>query len=229
MTFAVLNDMFSAKNLASVILLSSALYASSGMAQELSAAGATAPANAGAQQSSATTSADQQQPAPQARVQKFDDWYYRCVDGKAPDGSATTSCEVAQIATVKQGEQDVNILTLAIAKAPAPAQASSPKKGSKTVQSDLVLTALVPLNMYLPAGLSIDASDKPVIQLAYRNCNQAGCWSQQKLDAKMVAALSKAADGVGHVQMMNGQKVNIKFSLKGLASALDALQKPASN
>ncbi|NTJ52088.1 invasion associated locus B family protein, partial [Agrobacterium rhizogenes] len=35
--------------------------------------------------------------------------------------------------------------------------------------------------------------------------------------------------GVGHVQMMNGQKVNIKFSLKGLSAALDALQKSASN
>ncbi|MFS8116155.1 invasion associated locus B family protein [Rhizobium jaguaris] len=228
MTFAVLNDMFSVKKLASLMLISSVLCASSGMAQEQPTAGAAAPANAGAQQNSATTSAGQQQPAPQARVQKFDDWYYRCVDGKAADGSATTNCEVAQIATVKQGEQDVNILTLAIAKAPASAPVS-PQKGSKTAQSDLVLTTLVPLNMYLPAGLSIEVSDKPVVQLAYRNCNQAGCWSQQKLDAKMVAVLSKAADGVGHVQMMNGQKVNIKFSLKGLVAALDALQKPASN
>ncbi|ENN88262.1 hypothetical protein RHSP_83331 [Rhizobium freirei PRF 81] len=90
------------------------------------------------------------------------------------------------------------------------------------------MTTLVPLNMYLPGGIGIDASDKPVVQLAYRNCNQAGCWAQQKLDAKMVAALAKATNGIGHVQMMNGQKVNIKFSLKGLSAALDALQKPAS-
>ncbi|WP_353619758.1 invasion associated locus B family protein [Rhizobium sp. ICMP 5592] len=160
-------------------------------------------------------------------MQKFDDWYYRCIDGKAADGAATTHCEVAQIATVKQGEQDVNVLTLAIAKADAPAV--SDKKAGKQPASDLVLTALVPLNMYLPAGLSIDAADKPAVQLAYRNCNQAGCWSQQKLDTKTISALAKAADGVGHVQMMNGQKVNIKFSLKGLSAALDALQKSASN
>ena len=227
MTSAALNGTFSIKKLASVILVSSVLYASSGMAQEQPAAGAAAPANTGAQQDATAAPAGQQQPAPQARVQKFDDWYYRCVDGKAADGSATTSCEVAQIATVKQGEQSVNVLTLAIAKTPA---TSTPtQKGGKPVASDLVLTTVVPLNMYLPAGLGIDAGDKPVVQLAYRNCNQAGCWSQQKLDAKMVAALTKAADGVGHVQMMNGQKVNIKFSLKGLAAALDALEKPASN
>lgn len=183
--------------------------------------------SAGTQQNSTAVPAGQPQPAPQARVQKFDDWYYRCIDGKAADGAATTHCEVAQIATVKQGDQDVNVLTLAIAKADAPA--APDKKAGKQPASELVLTALVPLNMYLPAGLSIDAADKPVVQLAYRNCNQAGCWSQQKLDAKMIAALSKAADGTGHVQMMNGQKVNIKFSLKGLSAALDALQKSASN
>ena len=118
-------------------------------------------------------------------------------------------------------------MTLAVAKVPAPT--ATDKKAAKQPASELVLTTLVPLNMYLPAGISIDASDKQVVQLAYRNCNQAGCWAQQKLDGKMVAALSKATDGTGHVQMMNGQKVNIKFSLKGLSAALDALQKSASN
>ncbi len=156
---------------------------------------AAAPANTGAQQDATAAPAGQQQPAPQARVQKFDDWYYRCVDGKAADGSATTSCEVAQIATVKQGEQSVNVLTLAIAKTPA--TSASTQKGGKPVASDLVLTTVVPLNMYLPAGLGIDAGDKPVVQLTYRNCNQAGCWSQQKLDAKMVAAPLQKNGGWG--------------------------------
>lgn len=225
MTFSAQAMTYAIKSLASVILVSSALYASSALAQEQPSA---APAGTDAQQKPAEAVNGQQPPAPQARVQKFDDWYYRCIDSKAADGSAATHCEVAQIATVKQGDQDVNVLTLAIAKA-TDEPAASNKKSAKQPASELVLTALVPLNMYLPAGLSIDASDKLVVQLAYRNCNQAGCWSQQKLDAKMIAALSKAADGTGHVQLMNGQKVNIKFSLKGLSAALDALQKPASN
>ncbi|NLS19402.1 invasion associated locus B family protein [Rhizobium sp. P40RR-XXII] len=218
---------FSIKTLAAVAVLSTAFVASSGLAQEQPAPAANAPSNTSAAQTPAPA-ASEQQPAPQARVQKFDDWYYRCIDGKAADGSTSTHCEVAQIATVKQGDQDVNVLTLAIAKA-TDAPAPSNKKAAKQPANDLVLTALVPLNMYIPAGLGIDAAEKPVVQLAYRNCNQTGCWSQQKLDAKMVAALTKASDGTGHVQMMNGQKVNIKFSLKGLPAALDALQKTASN
>ncbi|MBB3289405.1 MULTISPECIES: invasion associated locus B family protein [Rhizobium] len=217
---------FSIKILTSVMLLSSALLASSATAQEQPAPAANPPSNTSTAQTPAPA-ANEQQPAPQARVQKFDDWYYRCVDGKGADGSAITNCEVAQIATIKQGDQDVNVLTMAFAKA-ADAPAASNKKAAKQPASDLVLTTLVPLNMYIPAGLGIDVADKPVVQLAYRNCNQAGCWAQQKLDGKMVAALTKAADGTGHVQMMNGQKVNIKFSLKGLPAALDALQKPVS-
>ena len=219
------NKTLSIKTLTSVAFLSSTLLAFSAMAQEQSSPAANTPSSAGGAQGSAAA-ASEQQPAPQARVQKFDDWYYRCIDGKAQDGSVTTSCEVAQIATVKQGDQDVNILTLAVAKAPTPT--ATDKKATKQPANELVLTTLVPLNMYLPAGISIDAGDKPVVQLGYRNCNQTGCWAQQKLDAKMVAALAKATDGIGHVQMMNGQKVNIKFSLKGLSTALDALQKPAS-
>jgi invasion protein IalB len=216
---------FFIRTLASAVLFSAALCAISVQAQEQPAA---APANPDVQQKPVAAAGGEQQSAPQARVQKFDDWYYRCIDGKAADGAATTHCEVAQIATVKQGDQDVNILTLAIAKT-TDAPVASNKKDTKQQTGELVLTALVPLNMYLPAGLSIDAADKRLAQLAYRNCNQAGCWSQQKLDGKMVSALTKAADGTGHVEMMNGQKVNIKFSLKGLSAALDALQKAASN
>ena len=221
------NKMFSIKMLVSIVFLAPALLASSAMTQEQPAPAATPPSSIGVAQSPAPA-ASAQQPAPQTRVQKFDDWYYRCIDGKAADGLTATHCEVAQIATVKQSNQDVNILTLAIAKT-TDEPAASNKKAAKQPASDLVLTALVPLNMYIPAGLCIDAAEKPVMQLAYRNCNQVGCWSQQKLEAKMVAALSKAADGTSHVQMMSGQKVNIKFSLKGLPAALDALQKAVSN
>ncbi|MBB3571777.1 invasion associated locus B family protein [Rhizobium sp. BK491] len=227
MTFSAPAKTYAIKSLASAVLVLSTLYALPGFAQQQPAPAANPPSSTGTAQTPAPA-ASEQQPAPQARVQKFDDWYYRCIDGKAADGSATTNCEVAQIATVKQGDQDVNILTLAIAKV-AGEPVTSNKKAAKQPASDLVLTALVPLNMYIPAGLGIDVAEKPVVQLAYRNCNQAGCWSRQKLDAKMVAALTKASDGTGHVQMMNGQKVNIKFSLKGLSAALDALQKTASN
>ncbi|PRA75779.1 invasion-associated locus B family protein [Ochrobactrum sp. MYb29] len=163
--------------------------------------------------------------ADQAQGQKvqstrFDDWFYRCVDVKASDGKALQQCEVAQIAQVKQGDQDVNVLTLAIAK-------TAPEAGKKPSDNDLLLTAIVPLNVVLPIGLGFAADGKDVVTVPYRNCNQAGCWAQQKLDGKMLSALQKSSAGEAHLRLMNGQNINLKFSLKGLTRALAELQKPA--
>ncbi|MGO6697902.1 invasion associated locus B family protein [Rhizobium ruizarguesonis] len=157
------------------------------------------------------------QPAPAMKSQKFDDWYYRCT------GSAgTEACEVAQVAQVAKDGKPVNILTLAIAASPAGSQG----KGEKG-KPRLLLTALLPLNVYLPSGLSIKADGKPVAKLDYRNCNQSGCWAQLALDTKTATALKKGSTAEGLVRLMNGQDVNIRFSLKGLKPALDELQPTA--
>jgi len=151
--------------------------------------------------------------------QRFDDWYYRCAQLKAADGKSVSQCEVAQIAQVKQGEENVNVLTLAIAQ-------TAPAGGKKPSGSELLLTALVPLNVVLPTGLALAVDGKDVVTIPYRNCNQAGCWAQQKLDKKTLGALQKGTAGEAHLRLMNGQNINLKFSLKGLTSALSELQKP---
>lgn len=133
------------------------------------------------------------------------------------------SCEVAQIAEVKQGEKDVNVLTLAVAKT-----SPDPARKEKKQAPDLLLTALVPLNVFLPSGLLIDADGNSVAEIKYRNCNEAGCLAQQKLDARVITALQKGTAGGARLRLMNGQNINIKFSLKGLTDALNALQKPVA-
>ncbi len=157
--------------------------------------------------------------APAVQSIRFDDWYYRCAEVKAADGKTVPQCEVAQIAQVKQGEENVNVLTLAIAKA-------APEAGKKPSGNELLLTALVPLNVVLPIGLGLAADSKDVVTIPYRNCNQAGCWAQQKLDQKMLTALQKGSAGEARLRLMNGQNINLKFSLKGLTKALAELQKP---
>lgn len=157
--------------------------------------------------------------APAVQSIRFDDWYYRCAEVKAADGKAVSQCEVAQIAQVKQGEENVNVLTLAIAKTAA-------EVGKKPSGNELLLTALVPLNVVLPIGLGLAADSKDVVTIPYRNCNQAGCWAQQKLDGKMLASLQKGSAGEARLRLMNGQNINLKFSLKGLTKALAELQKP---
>lgn len=156
---------------------------------------------------------------PAVQSTRFDDWYYRCAEIKAADGKALSQCEVAQIAQVKQGEENVNVLTLAIAK-------TAPEAGKKPSDNELLLTALVPLNVVLPIGLGLAADGKDVVTIPYRNCNQAGCWAQQKLDQKILGALQKGTSGEARLRLMNGQNINLKFSLKGFTKALAELQKP---
>lgn len=160
------------------------------------------------------------QVTPAIQTTRFDDWFYRCVDVKASDGKSVAQWEVAQIAQVKQGDQDVNVLTLAIAKI-------APEAGKKPSDNDLLLTALVPLNVVLPIGLGFSADGNDLVTVPYRNCNQAGCWAQQKLDGKMLTALQKGSAGDARLRLMNGQNINLKFSLMGLTKALAELKKPA--
>jgi invasion protein IalB len=161
--------------------------------------------------------------APAIKSQKFDDWYYRCSGSEG-----TEACEVAQIAQVAKDGENVNVLTLAIAAAPAGSQGKGEKGKGEKGRPGLTLTALLPLNVFLPSGLSIKADGKPVAKLDYRNCNQAGCWAQLALDTKTATALKKGSTAEGLVRLMNGQDVNIRFSLKGLQPALDELQSIAA-
>jgi invasion protein IalB len=157
---------------------------------------------------------------PAVRSIRFDDWYYRCVDADAGKGKSVRQCEVAQIAQVKAGEKGSNVLTLAIAKTAASGENPHSSTG-------LLLTALVPLNVILPVGLGLAADGKDVVTIAYRNCNQAGCWAQQALDGNMLDALRKGNAAEARLRLMNGQAINLRFSLKGLAKALAELQKPS--
>lgn len=176
------------------------------------------PAQAAQQEPAATPAQPVTGSAP--RVSQFGDWYYRCVDVTASDDKTVQQCEVAQVAQVRQGGENISVLTLAIAK-------TAPEPGKEPSTNDLLLTALVPLNVVLPIGLGLSADGRDIVAVPYRNCNQAGCWAQQKLDAKMLDALKKGATGEAHLRLMNGQNINLRFSLKGLTKALAELQKPS--
>jgi len=106
------------------------------------------------------------------------------------------------------------VLTLAIAAAP-----ETTTKGSKKPARSLTLTTLVPLNVALQAGLLISAEEKSVAKLAYRNCNQAGCWAELPLEPAMLSSLSKGSSGEASLHLIDGQEINIRFSLKGFVTS----------
>ena len=161
--------------------------------------------------------------SPSVITQRFEDWTYRCGE-VAVEGKTVSQCEVVQVARVKQGEEEISLLTLAIAKT-APGTGEPAENES---DESLLLTALVPLNIFLPAGFGLDVDGKVVADTAYRNCNQAGCWVQRRLEKAMLSALRKGQMGAARLRLMNGQNVTIRFSLKGLTAALGKLKEPES-
>jgi invasion protein IalB len=157
-----------------------------------------------------TASAVTARAEPRILSDRYDDWFYRCVDAEAGGGPAR--CEAVQIAQTKQGEETINLLTLSL---------------SETVQDkkkSTVLTVLAPLNIFLPAGLDLTVGSGKPVTLQYRNCNNAGCWIQHVIDDKMLAALKNGETGFAKLRLINGQNLNIKFSLKGLKDAIKAMQ-----
>src|SRR6478609_10073929 len=171
---------------------------------------------AGIQSAARAAQADAASSASKISSRKFDDWYYRC---SGPTGAG--ECEVAQVAQVPKDGKSVNVLSLAIAR---PAVGDSDPKGQK---GSLTLTVLLPLNVYLPAGVSISANGRSILKLDYRNCNQMGCWAQHAFDPKAMSALRKVATAEAQVLLMDEKPVSIRFSTKGLGPALDELKNSA--
>ena len=145
---------------------------------------------------------------------KYADWFYRCIDAPAGQAKSKVHCEVVQVAQVKQNDTPVNVLTIAVTRV---------SSQNKSLKGSHVMTVLTPLNVHLPSefGMIVDGGKPATFE--YRNCNQAGCWVQIPLKKQMLRSLKRGNASSGRIRLMNGQQVNIKFSLRGFTKALTAL------
>jgi invasion protein IalB len=151
---------------------------------------------------------------PRIQSERFDDWFYRCVTSEAGKDHAQpqSQCEVVQIAQTKQDREIVNLLTISVS------EIVQDKKKST------LITVLAPQNVYLPRGLDLSIDQQNKLALQYRNCNNAGCWIQHTLDSKTLDAFKSGQAGFANIHLINGQNLNIKFSLSGFKEAFKALQ-----
>jgi len=152
---------------------------------------------------------------PTAQVQSFDDWVYRCSDVRMGEENVT-QCELLQVRQVKQGEDMVNILILAMAEI-------APEKAGDAPA--ILLTTVVPLDVFLPEGMRFLVDGREVLHIPYQNCNNQGCWSRAILEDKIISAFKKGNNGMARFAVVNGQGAEIQFSLKGFTAGMDALQK----
>ncbi|MGH1351160.1 MAG: invasion associated locus B family protein [Methyloligellaceae bacterium] len=147
------------------------------------------------------------------KSQRFNDWHYRCVEKVISKKKKDKRCEVMQVAQTKQGGKVINLLTISFSKL----------KGKKN-RKKTIITILAPLNVFLPTGMTLGSDKGKASSLKYRNCNQAGCWVQHLANRKILKQLKGGKKGIAKMRLINGQNLNISFSLKGLGPAIKAME-----
>ena len=156
----------------------------------------------------------------EVRVNRFDDWTYRCLlpaapasdAGSEPAQLAEPACEIFQSVFVEQAGGAVEVLNVALSRA-----------NDAQARYDWALVVLAPLDVHLPSdfGLSTDGREPEIVR--YRNCNQLGCFVVIPADTALINRLKRANNGAGHFRLVNGQTVKIVFSLIGFTKAFNAM------
>ena len=162
-------------------------------------AAAAAPAPAAVPADPATTSAT------------YGDWVMRCQ--RIGDGTAAKRvCEVSQ--TIRMQDARDPIAEVALGRLP--------------VEKVLHLTALLPPNVSFPSAVSVTLGDKTAstIDLQWRRCLPGGCFADATASDDLVKSW-RAQVGSGKLTFKDagGRDVALPISFRGLAQALDALDK----
>jgi len=149
--------------------------------------------------------------AAKAQTQDFGDWRLRCqTTGAAPQ--TRRSCEILQ--AVMSKSQATPFAQIAFGK-PSPSE-------------PLLVTVVVPPDVVFPSEVRIAADEKdahPAI-LGWRRCVAAGCFANLGPKPDLLKRW-RGLQSAGRVSFKNGagQEVVMPISFRGLADALDALDK----
>jgi invasion protein IalB len=149
---------------------------------------------------------------PETTTASYGAWVLRC-QRRSEAGAEGRFCEVDQ-SIVPQGQQNP-IAQIGIGR-------PSPKE-------DLRITAVLPANVAFPSTPKISNGEKDVgIELVWRRCIQGGCVADNVVkDDTLRNWRAETAEETGHLVFVeaSGRTVNIQFSFRGLAQAMDAFAK----
>ena len=146
-------------------------------------------------------------------------WSLRCVNVVSPvppdasqPASTRVACEASQTVSARQGDQDVDILKLAISEV-----------GEEKGKPLWGLVALLPLDVLLTSDFGLAADKLAPGLYRYRNCNHLGCFAVVPLNGKLVAGLRRSPQGTAYFRLINGKVVKVVFPLEGFGGVLDKL------
>lgn len=135
------------------------------------------------------------------------DWLVRCFDN-----TDVSTCEGVMAADIVIAGRQV----------PAFRMAFSPyENGGK------LLVIFVPHEhpIYLPNGFQLYVDKKKLVTYPVTNCTDKGCFLQKIADQQLLQGFRRGSAGTLRVTLMNGQNLDVTFSLFGFSAAMRDLEK----
>lgn len=160
---------------------------------------------------------------PVSTTATYGSWVLRCVQGAAASGSdaektaraGRQTCEVVQTVQVQGQQQPIAQIAL----------------GRLPDDKELIVTALLPVNVSLPGNVYISgngktgAEEKGKFDLSWQRCFAGSCAASVKPDAGSLAILRAETEGQLRFLDATGNTIAIPLSWNGLDQALSALEK----
>lgn len=147
---------------------------------------------------------------PQSTSATFGDWVMRCNRISDTSGQAQRVCEVAQTIII-QGQQ-APVAEVAI--------------GRIKKSDPLLVTVVLPINVAFPSTPQISLDGHPALDLTWKRCLPNGCFADAAPKDDVIRYW-RAAKTTGRIETKDafGRNVVVTISFRGLAQALDALNK----
>lgn len=143
--------------------------------------------------------------APNTVSETYQDWIVRCTTVAGAAGApAARTCEMVQ--DIRKREGGERVLAVLI--------------GYKTGEKPK-LTLLAPLGLALPQGikLSLDAEQKPLVDLSFATCVAAGCIATAEFTPALSARLDTGTSIRVGLTAYEGKATEVPVSLRGFAAA----------
>jgi invasion protein IalB len=137
---------------------------------------------------------------PPVVTKAFDDWLVRC-----PMSPQPMPCDAVQLLLEPKSKQRVLSVSVAY----------------DQVKAAQVVRIILPLGVWLPNGVTVQAGGVKIDKVVVRRCEPFGCVVEGFLDAKLRDAMRKGGDAKIVVYDQNQKPLDLKFSLKGYAAAED--------
>jgi invasion protein IalB len=149
--------------------------------------------------------------APTSLTETYRDWVVRCATAPPVEGQTASVriCEMTQ--ELRQQDSGQRVLALSVIQAADSTDTAS-------------LTLVSPFGLLLSAGIQIEVTEAPLLDMAFRTCLPAGCIALSDLTADQIKVLAAGETATVVLTDTNDQTLRLDVSLAGFTAAWNRLK-----